>query len=415
MIGLDFIYRPNGQSLEAYISQVERNLNPSRINLEARLEQHLRWCVEQVPMYAGVARKDESAVDWLKRFPIFDKKTHRVPNAYTRSGITFSGERLDTTSGTSGVSFQFLTTANERSIRKAYEIVANRLLGFDIKDRHVVLWGGHESVALVSRLKARLFDFLSARSLIVVSGADPSSLEKSIKVIQNNMGGVLITYPSMFRGLVEDLDLYDVLKTYKSIILTGEAIPPSFFSDYSNCNLRNRYGSREFGAIAVGETLEMGYFSDRFVLESDPDIGLLVTDLEKRCMPMLRYPIGDFPSAAADFVTFQRNLTVGGATLGALGPIVGRVFDVLQGCSGKKYVGTFWTIYLKKLGVEKFRLLETEPGSLRLKYVGPIEEQTIIEMLDPDIRADFCWSAERVDEIPELRNAKQKIVEKLYA
>ena len=86
---------------------------------------------------------------------------------------------------------------------------------------------------------------------------------------------------------------------------------------------------------------------------------------------------------------------------------------MLQGKSGKKYIGTFWTIYLKKIGVEKFRLQEIAPNTVRLKYVGQINDAEILNLLDPALRVDFDWSAERVFEIPELRNSKQKIVERL--
>lgn len=414
MSKLGLFYRPHGYSLDFYVNQIKSELELNEEAVEVRLREHLSWCVNQVPMYRGYEVRGANSFDCLKSFPVFNKKKYRLPVAETRSLARFKGERIDGTSGTSGLSFQFITTANERAVRKAYEIVANALLGFGANDRHVVVWGGHESSSLLPKIKTRLFDLFSSRELIVVSGADRVSLQGAREAVVRNSGNVLVTYPSMFRGLADELELNDVLETYKSVILTGEAIPEEYFDSYKRCQLGNRYGSREFGAIAVGKGMNLGYFRSRFVLESDPELGLLVTDLEKRCMPMLRYPIGDFlrdplPSSFSD-----QTIQVGAYVLPRMGPVAGRVFDVLQGKSGKKYLGTFWTIYLKKIGVEKFRLLEIAPSAVRLRYVGQKSESEILDLLEPRLKADFNWSAEKVLEIPELSNSKQKIVERLY-
>lgn len=411
MIKNGLFYHPNGESLKGFIRSLKDNLVPSNTEIEAKLMAHLDWCRQEVPMYASLPEGGDPFSRLSTVMP-FDKAKFAYPTDYTRSRTRFSGERVDGTSGTSGLSFRFITTRNERAVRKAYEILGNDLLGLSAGAKHIVLWGGHESHgSLLRTAKVLIMNQLTGRTLRVVSGADKTSLKVAESDIKSNAGGVLVTYPSMLKGLIEDLGLADILRTYKSIILTGEALPPDIFTKYEFYNIKNRYGSREFGAIAVGEGRALGYFSGRFVLELDPALGLLVTDLEKYCMPMLRYPIGDFLANKEHFNS-ELGTCVGNSRLTSLGWVEGRVFDILIGRSGKKYVGTFWTIFLKEIGLSKFRLIEVGENELVLKYVGDVNESYVNSRLFEKLANDFSFELLKVEDIPELNNAKQKIVER---
>lgn len=407
----ELIYWPNGIAMARYLREINSAAASGNERLIEKLSSHLDWCQAEVPMYSGIPKKGD-AFSRLNVVSPFDKSRTPYPVNETRSQSRFNGERIDGTSGTSGLSFRFLTTRNERAVRKSYEYLANMLLGLSPGEKHIVVWGGHESAeSFVKSIKVWVVDKISGRLLTVVSGADRQSLKRVETDIRENQGGVLITYPSMLVGLIEELSLIDVLSSYKRIILTGEALPEELFTKYGLANIKNRYGSREFGAIAVGDSLELAYFSERFVIESDPDLGLLITDLEKKCMPMLRYPIGDFlktphPSDVQNYVS------VGEKSMRLLGQVEGRVFDILIGRSGKKYVGTFWTIVLKQLGVSKFRLVEVATFRLVLKFSGAVSTSSLADKLSAMIEEDFEIEFVKVDSIPELKNAKQKIIER---
>ena len=367
---------------------------------------HLEYCRKNIPMYQDIIVSGSNPFECLAQVPVFDKRKYSAATQEaSASGMT---ARIDTTSGTSGQSFAFRVGREELAIRKEYEELANRMLGLEPGKPYLQIWGGHESESLSQRLKNRIYDRLTGRRLIIVKGADEQSLRRCGNAVRAHTHGVLITYPSILHGLCRNSDLVGALRTYRSIILTGEAVSYSEFEPFGlHDNLRNRYGSREFGVIAVSDMGAMRYFGSKYVLEIDPDYGLLVTDLSKKAMPMLRYPIGDF----VDNQCRDINQNTAIAALSHLGRLEGRVMDVLKGRSGTRYVGTFWTLTLrKKAGVSQFRLIQ-QGQQLEVHYVGAVSPDQLRHVLTTILKDDFDLVITQRDNIPELKNAKQKIVE----
>ncbi len=379
--------------------------------LKSELLRHLFHCRNTVPLYKDIDCEG-NPFESLRRVPVFDKNRYPTVSPEVVSSLHLRDVRTDTTSGTSGRSFRFLVSREELAIRKAYELAANRMLGLASGEPYLQIWGGHESQSAVIRLKNALYDRLTGRRLIVVRGGDKRSLGGNGYLISRYAGKVLITYPSILYGICSNLGLASVLKTYKAILLTGEAVDYQLFEEFGlKENLRNRYGSREFGVIGICDCGAMRYFAQRFVIENDPDHGLLITDLAKKAMPMLRYPIGDF--ADASFQIPNRNAQIDQLPL--LGRLHGRKMDVLTGRSGREYTGTFWTLALKKkLHVEKFRICEDGLCRIEIQYIGEVGEAELAQGIKELTDDDFEISVIKRAEIPEITNAKQKIIERRH-
>jgi phenylacetate-coenzyme A ligase PaaK-like adenylate-forming protein len=371
------------------------------------LAKHLEYCRENIPMYRHIIPIGPDPFENLSQIPIFDKKKYSANSPEACAG-NIQGTRIDTTSGTSGQSFAFRVTKTEIGIRKVYEELASQLLGLEPSQQYLQIWGGHESESRPQRIKNQIYDLITGRRLIIVKGADKQSLEQSKAAIQRHVGGVLITYPSILHGLCRHADSSRTLQTYRSIILTGEAVNYAEFEPFNLTeNLKNRYGSREFGVIGIADQGSMRYFASKYVLETSQEHGLLVTDLSKKAMPMLRYPIGDFVDAQLRMA--NRNPAI--ETMAHLGRLSGRVMDVLRGRSGTCYVGTFWTLTMrKKAGISQFRLVQNGQ-QLEVHYVGDQTPDDVKHVLDAALNSDFDLVIIKRDTIPELKNAKQKIVE----
>ncbi|NMC62407.1 MAG: hypothetical protein GYA55_04495 [SAR324 cluster bacterium] len=121
-------------------------------------------------------------------------------------------------------------------------------------------------------------------------------------------------------------------------------------------------------------------------------------------MPMLRYPVGDFaPELGCSKETWHG--------LPALGILQGRVMDRVFGLSGRAYVGTFWTLTMRSMGVVHFRIRQPQPGHLHVIYVSSDMNTDFESRLQEKLKHDFHLRLQQVDSIPELQNAKQRIVE----
>ena len=402
---IDQLYRVNGRSVDHLVRQLRHGM-PTRLALRAqRLGEHLDWCRSRVPMYHDLPGEGDpfARLASLSPFPK-DRLDADCPEAL--ADACSGRSRRDHTSGTSGRTFYFLVTREERAVCRAYETRANELLGLAPGERYLVIWGGHESEGWRTLLKNAVYSRLQNRELQVVSGAGASSLARLKLRLETHAGGVLVTYPSLLHGLCE-AGHAELLSGYRTIILTGEAVDTTVFVPYGLGNLRNRYGTREFGAIALGRGNELAYFADRFILEHDAERGLLVTDLAKRAMPMLRYPVGDF---LAQDIDGRMDEELG---LPQLGCITGRVLDRVKGRSGKLYVGTFWTLTMRRIGVSHFRIRQAHAGLLEIDFVAGWDEEELVRRLLPHLDGEFELHPHRRETIPELSNAKQKIVEVL--
>ena len=383
-------------------------LSCSRETQAILLAKHLEYCRNNIPMYRCTIPVGPDPFENLSRVPVFDKRKYSA-NSPEACAENIEGTRIDNTSGTSGQSFAFRVTKTEIGIRKVYEELANQLLGLDPGQRYLQIWGGHESESFTQGLRNRIYDYVTGRQLIIVKGVDNHSLERTKAAVQRHAGGVLITYPSILHGLCKYSGLSFVLQAYRSIILTGEAVNYAEYEAYSVAeNLKNRYGSREFGVIGIADQGSMRYFASKYIVENSEEHGLLVTDLTKRAMPMLRYPIGDFADASHRMAS--RNPAID--TMAHLGRLAGRVMDVLRGRSGACYMGTFWTLTMrKKVGINQFRLVQNDE-QLEVHYVGNQDPGDVKDILDAETHGDFDFVPIKRDAIPELRNAKQKIVER---
>lgn len=400
---LDLFYRAEGRSAAGLLEGLRREM-PARLQARAeRLAAHLDWCARHVPMYNGMLPAADPFAR-LAALPPYPKQRLDASSPAARELRLARSARRDHTSGTSGQTFHFLLGSGELALRRAYEQRANELLGFAPGARHLIVWGGHESQGWTTRLRNGVYGVLQHRELRVVPAAGAGDLAPLLPRLEAHRGGVLVTYPSILQGFCEAGAL-PLLREFSAILLTGEAVDFRHFEGSGLGNLRNRYGTREFGAVAMGFGQDLCYFADRFVLEADEELGLLVTDMAKRAMPMLRYPVGDFvedfhPEAPAD------------PRLGLppLGRLQGRVMDRLRGRSGRRFVGTFWTLTMRRIGVEKFRIIELAPAELDVLFVAPFDETELLRRLSPFLAGEFRIQPRRRESIPELRNAKQKVV-----
>ncbi|NMC64426.1 MAG: hypothetical protein GYA55_14775, partial [SAR324 cluster bacterium] len=246
---VDFFYRSEGKNSLDWMRKIQSTFQERIRERATRLNHHLNWCRQHVPFYADHLPADGDPFERLKRLPIFPKRDIKLQLDQFIATTREKGSSWDHTSGTSGKTFHFLVSPREKVYRRAYELFANDLLGFAPGCKHLVIWGGHESKGVKNHLRIGLYNLLSGRELITIPGTEKKNFHVLQCALARHSKGVLITYPSILLGLCE-MGCATQLQSFRSILLSGEASRFELFEPYGLQNLKNRYGTREFGAIA---------------------------------------------------------------------------------------------------------------------------------------------------------------------
>jgi len=178
----------------------------------------------------------------------------------------------------------------------------------------------------------------------------------------------------------------------------------------------DRYGNREFGAIATECSEHAGLHVNEsdFILEIDsPDPWhqpgrLLVTYLRNAAMPFIRYDTGDL----ARFESVEP-CACGRSTL-RLAAIAGRSSDTIRTASGKLIHGEYFTHLLYQIpGVQEFQFVQETLNEYRLLIrKGPqyraSEESALIRQIQEEVGEEARVMIEPVESIPLLASGKRK-------
>ena len=161
----------------------------------------------------------------------------------------------------------------------------------------------------------------------------------------------------------------------KGIISSAQALPDQsreVIESAFGCRVFDKYGSREFSGIAYrvrggdGHLVVAENYIVEILKEGRParpgELGeVVITDLNNRCMPLIRYRVGDL-AVAMDSSEPSRC----GRGLPRIGRIEGRAQAVIVGANGNYLPGTFFMHYFKDFDyiVRQFQIIQQDVGSL---------------------------------------------------
>lgn len=170
----------------------------------------------------------------------------------------------------------------------------------------------------------------------------------------------------------------------------------------------NRYGSREFGALAAedggGQGLRINPSDCILEVDSTDPVNLpgplLVTYLANHTMPFIRYNTGDLACMSADGTRILS--------------LAGRESDTIRTASGKMIHGEFFTHLLYRANyVREFQFVQETLNQYRLLLVAQQPESKAIEDsiradIYEELGADISLELAYVEEIPVLSSGKRK-------
>ncbi|TCK19042.1 phenylacetate-CoA ligase [Thiogranum longum] len=371
-----------------------RQLSPKALQtLQLRkLQATVAQAYDQVPYYrhlldeAGVTPGSIGKLDDLKKIPVSTKDDLR--KAGKESLIAHNTDRKDLicvrTSGTSGKPFEVFITGRERKLRRLIDFRTLLNIGFRPRD-HLVTLGPR--IPIQRGLHERL-------GLFRTDQVDPlAPTAETLDQLGKLRPGFLWTYPSVFRSLLRNAD-QEILRKLRphTLITSAETADPKLLReswDGEDVAYYNFYGSIESGRIAweCPEHNGLHINADHVILELEPVSGLqhgiaaglghvVITTLNMRAMPFIRYRLGDLCS----FVDSDCSC---GSTWPTISAPIGRATSLAKLPSGR-YIPAFeFTHMLRQIEwIDQFQVIQEASGSFTVNLVttGPASDNETAQL-----------------------------------
>ncbi len=394
----------------------------------------LRYAKKRVPYYKKLLEDiDFKKLDKeeFRKIPFLDKK--RIKDNFDdiiSEGYEESDLKYNSTSGSTGEKLNFYKDKKRIKkgdhLRPATNLRSWEWAGIDIWDRKIKLWGLHPDIPRSLDLQGKLSDWLKNRKFLSAYALKEETMEKYRKKINSYRPRLIISQPSVMYTFSNYL-MNSGLEIHKpeGVTLSAETLYPyqrKAIKDVFDCEIFNRYGSREFGDIAHECEKHNGLhvYSERVFLEvidedGDPcepgELGeLVVTDLDNYGFPFIRYKIGDIAIRAEDECDCGRGLPL-------LASIEGRTFDVVVCPNGNHLTGTFWTILLRERidGIHDFRLIQKRKDKIKIEIVkddrfDKKEERKLLKIISQKCGESMDMDLIEVDRIENERSGKKRFV-----
>ncbi len=320
---------------------------------EKKLRKLLKGVQDNVPYYRTLMRDtgfnpDKTAMSDLRFLPVMDKQNIRqhfkelINQNYVKKSLIAGA-----TGGSSGAPLQLLHTRESKLFSAALTSRESSWVGYRPGDYKIKLWGATSDVKQAeARLKKRIWNYIYNRELVDAFGQSDELFEKFYGNCLNRLPDFIESYSNI---------LFEMASYYKragksnlniKAVVTSAGVLYDFqrevIQEQISPNLFNRYGSREFGDIALECDHHQGLHinMERFIVEiidkdSEGFGDILITDLENHGFPFIRYRIGDRGKLSEVLCPCGRQSIL-------FEQIIGRTLDLVRTPSGKLISGVFF-------------------------------------------------------------------------
>jgi phenylacetate-CoA ligase len=246
-----------------------------------------------------------------------------------------------------------------------------------------------------------------------------SDLELQAKWLRELDPHYLYAYPVNFEGLTEIFTgQHRPLRSLRKIFSGSEVLNDSLRQKLTDCfgvEVADNYGSTE--AFLAWQCREGSYHvnAEHVIVELVGDDGepaspgtlgrVLVTTLENRVMPLVRYEIGDY-AIATD------RACACGRTLPCIGKIIGRGVNLFVGIDGKRFVP--WDLFrpLKdRSWIRQYQVAQTAIDRFQIRYVAdrPLvadDQADVVRHFQAVLHYTSTLEFERLDRIARAPSGK---------
>jgi len=431
-------------NVRTYYEQLKRSqwLTPQQI-LEIQ-ELKLRELIHQAYYHVGYYREifdrlgltpaDIRSIEDLGKLPLLDKKTVRSCLYFDLLSDNHDKRKMlkITTSGSTGEPFVCYADKNQLEMRWAATLRSMEWTGYRFGDRQARLWHQTIGMSFGQVLRERIDAWMSRRLFIPAYEMSDRNLPQSITKLRKFNPVLIDGYAESFNFLahyIKQNGLEGVKP--KGIISSAQVLPDqsrTVMETAFGCSVFDKYGSREFSGIAYESDGHDGHLvvAENYIVEILKDgrpakpgeLGeVVITDLHNRCMPLIRYRVGDLAIAIDSSVPSPC-----GRGLPRIGHIEGRAQAIIIGANGNYLPGTFFMHYFKDFDyvVKQFQIIQERLGHLTLKIVKADRFndklfEKVLEGLRKFVGENMEMEIECVDSIALVHTGKhQATISKLH-
>ncbi len=283
----------------------------------------------------------------------------------------------NSTGGSSGSNVHFLVDWGCERQRDAVDLRLWSFLGLSAGARVATVWGSPMDQGKMLGWRNRLGRVAENLRFFSAYGLGEKDVDRILDWLARNQPDVLMGYASVLDLLAQRALERGGMQVARYAISSAEALFPDQRERMAaglGVEVFNLYGCREVGLVGLECSRHNGLhvMDERLVVEmvstaaGEPG-DLLVTDLDNRATPFIRYRIGDLAIAP------ESGPCPCGRGLSRLGEVTGRAFDVIRGPSGGAVGGTFWSLLLRTAvkNVRSFQVIQHEMARIEIRFTPP--------------------------------------------
>jgi phenylacetate-CoA ligase len=324
-------------ALEGMLERQGWDASRLRAETDLRVRRQIEHAVARVPFYRRLGLASSVPLDALPLIGREELRRHgedlRVPE------VPLDTLEAATSGGSTGTPVTVWLDAPARDAQMAGVLRAQTWMGLPFVTRHALLWGPPPDVVTYGTLKGRVRGLPIRRSFYSTYHLDDAATERLRGVLRRGAFPQVFGYSSALDRIASGAE--PLGRPARAVVASAEILFPAQrrrIERFFGAPLFERYGCNEFAAIAHQCTQGGRHvLSDRVVLEvldrsgrpAPPgDLGeAVVSDLDNRAMPLLRYRLGDAIEAGG---TCACSLP-----FPLVGPVHGRMADLLEGHGGR--------------------------------------------------------------------------------
>ena len=385
---------------------------------KAKLVSLLQAASREVPFYRNGPYRESSpegsARDILERLPILSRAAIQQAGG-DMLNPTCKRVQRSRTGGTTGEPLEIWRDRATAAMGEAALWRGKSWAGIKPWDKAVAVKGFGKGSRL-GRLRMRLLNKW------VVPAFQPRSEERSKAqdLIRRVRPAVVEGYVTDLLSLVEGQDFSAA--QVRAVLTTGEMLYPEqkkILSAAFAAPVFSYYGCNEISSLAYEcEHGAKHVVDEHVIMEAVDDAGaavwdrpgrLLVTDLDNRAMPLIRYELGDRGTLAREICACGRRLLV-------LSELAGRQQDALCNAAGARLSATFFAGRFRDFRhLGRFQLVQEDAHSVEILHEGAgapadAEAESIAEEIRQRLGSAMQIRTRRVDQIPLTARGKRLLI-----
>jgi phenylacetate-CoA ligase len=344
---------------------------------QSRLAALLNYAERFSPYYADLLRGGTQ----FDELPFLDRGTLRTHFEDLRSRDRALKRTIATSSGGStGEPVTVLQDAYYADWWLGAQALFDEWAGYRLGEPRVVLWGAERDI-LHGRASVRtaVWRWLRNETFVNVFRATAEDYEACARRMGRLRPAMVLAYASAayeFARFARSKGI--ALHGPRSVMTTAETLSPEMrreIEDVFGAAVFNRYGTRELGDLACECDRHLGLhvsMPTHVVEIIRPDgspapageVGeVVVTALQSRAMPLIRYRTGDLANFSARMCSCGRSWPL-------LERIVGRTIDVFLALDGRRVHGVYFGyLVIERPWIARFQVVQTSSGSVEVRIV----------------------------------------------